>query len=258
MQVLGRAGRWQPRPPCHTDVGWRAGAFQEAPCGLLGLAGAILVFVAWPVAQGAWQAQKADAVFNKLRNGLPVTLPEVDAGITALNLAVAADPSASRRLQRSELVAGGALTPTLNLAIEQRVIWLRSAEADLVAGLGGAPARGVAWARLAAVRQGLQGTSRGVVDALLMSIDTAPLLITIWPARLRLILDNWVAFTPQERARIEAYVAMTWRLSLEKRYFGAAVRSPVDELFLRYFLRNEPQGQEELAREIDNFKKHGP
>ncbi|MSP74814.1 MAG: hypothetical protein EXR12_01625 [Rhodospirillaceae bacterium] len=225
--------------------------------GLLGLAGAILVYATWPVAQGAWQAQKADAVLYQLRNGRPVRLVDIDAGITALNRAVAADPAAGRRLQRSELVAGGALTPALNLSMEQRVIWLRSAEADLVAGLGSAPARGVAWARLASVRQGLQGTSRGVVDALLMSIDTAPLLNTIWPARLRLILDNWVAFTPQERARMEAYVVMTWRLSLEKRYFGAAVRSPVDELFLRYFLRDEPKGQEELAGEIENFKRHG-
>jgi hypothetical protein len=225
--------------------------------GLLGLAGAILIYAAWPVAQGAWQAQKADAVIDKLRNGRPVRLAEIDAAITALNYAVAADPVAGRRLQRSELVAGGALTPSLGIAVEQRVIWLQNAEADLVAGLGSAPARGVAWARLASVRQGLQGTSRGVVDALLMSIDTAPYLNTIWPARLRLILDNWVAFTPEERVRMEAYVVMTWRLSLEKRYFGAAVRSPVDELFLRYFLRNEPTGQEELAREIQNFKVHG-
>lgn len=225
--------------------------------GLLGLAGAILVYAAWPVAQGAWQAQKADAVLGQLRSGKPVRLADLDAGITALNYAVAADPGALRRLQRSELVVGAALSPALDITVQQRVIWLQSAEADLVAGLGSAPARGVAWARLASVRQGLQGTSRGVVDALMMSIDTAPLLNTIWPARMRLILDNWVAFTPQERVRIESYVVMTWRLSLEKRWFGAAVRSPVDELFLRYFLREEPKGQEELAREMDNFKRHG-
>ncbi len=225
--------------------------------GLLGLAGAILVYAAWPVAQGAWQAQKADAVLGQLRSGKPVRLADLDAGITALNYAVAADPGALRRLQRSELVVGAALSPALDITVQQRVIWLQSAEADLVAGLGSAPARGVAWARLASVRQGLQGTSRGVVDALMMSIDTAPLLNTIWPARMRLILDNWVAFTPQERVRIESYVVMTWRLSLEKRWFGAAVRSPVDELFLRYFLREEPKGQEELAREMDSFKRHG-
>lgn len=225
--------------------------------GLLGLAGAILVYAAWPVAQGAWQAQKADAVLGQLRSGKPVRLVDLDAGITALNFAVAADPGALRRLQRSELVVGAALSPVLDITVQQRVIWLQSAEADLVAGLGSAPARGVAWARLASVRQGLQGTSRGVVDALMMSIDTAPLLNTIWPARMRLILDNWVAFTPQERVRIESYVVMTWRLSLEKRWFGAAVRSPVDELFLRYFLREEPKGQEELAREMDNYKRHG-
>ena len=73
--------------------------------GLLGLAGAVLIYTAWPVAEGAWQAQKSDTVLYKLRNGRPVKLAEIDAGITALNLAVAADPAAGRRLQRSELVA---------------------------------------------------------------------------------------------------------------------------------------------------------
>ena len=98
--------------------------------GLLGLAGAILIYAAWPVAQGAWQAQKADAVLDKLRNGRPVRLAEIDAGITALNYAVAADPVAIRRLQRSELVAGSALTSTLNIAVEQRVVWLRVRRQD--------------------------------------------------------------------------------------------------------------------------------
>ncbi|OFW97498.1 MAG: hypothetical protein A3D94_19545 [Alphaproteobacteria bacterium RIFCSPHIGHO2_12_FULL_66_14] len=225
--------------------------------GLLGLAGVLLAYQAWPVARGAWQAQKADAVAQRLRTGQPVELADVAAGIVALDRAVAADPVAGRYLQRSELVVGAALTPSLNVTLEQRVAWLRSAESDLVAGLGNAPARGVAWARLASVRQGLQGTSRGVVDALLMSIDTSPLLSPIWPARLQLILDNWVAFTPQERERMAAYVVMTWRLSSERRWFAQVIRSPVDELFVRYFLRDEPNAQAELAKWLFEVKRDG-
>jgi hypothetical protein len=68
--------------------------------GLLGLAGAILAYQAWPVAEGAWQAQKADAVLNQLRNGEPVKIADINAGIVALNSAVAADPAAGRYLQR--------------------------------------------------------------------------------------------------------------------------------------------------------------
>jgi hypothetical protein len=221
--------------------------------GLLGLGGVVLAYQAWPVSQSAWQAQKADTVVGQLRTlnllgtGPSAQLASILAGIAALDRAVEADPVASRYLQRSELLIGVALTPELAVTLDQRVAWLRSAEADLIVGLGAAPARGIAWARLAAVRQGLQGTSRGVVDALLMSIDTAPMVRAIWPARLQLILDNWVAFTPQERERLAAYVAMTWRRNPERRWFADNIRTSVDELFVRYFLRDEPKAQEELG-----------
>jgi hypothetical protein len=221
--------------------------------GVLALGGVVLAIQAWPVTRGAWEAQKAGNVISELRTfselygGQPASLSGVIAGIGALDRAVAADPVAGRYLQRSELVAGAALTPYFDITLDQRVAWLRSAEADLTAGLGAAPARGIAWARLAAVRQGLYGTSRGVVDALMMSTDTSPLLRTVWPARMRLIFDNWVAFTPAERERLGAYVVQTWRLSPDRLQFTYAIRSPVDELFVRYFLRDEPGAQEELA-----------
>ena len=65
---------------------------------LLGVGGVVLVFVAWPVANGAWQAQKADAVFFQFRTGEQPQLSEVEAALTALDRAVAADPVAGRRL----------------------------------------------------------------------------------------------------------------------------------------------------------------
>ena len=39
-----------------------------------------------------------------------------------------------------------------------------------------------------------------------MSIDVAPMMETLWPSRLQLILDNWQYFTPKERERIAAAV----------------------------------------------------
>ena len=221
--------------------------------GGLALAGVILAVQSWSVTRSAWEAQKADTVvtlsrnFSELRGGPPTKLADIIAAIGALDRATAADPVAGLYLLRSELVAGAALTPYLGISLEQRIAWLRSAEADLVAGLGAAPGRGVAWGRLAAVRQGLQGTSRGVVDALMMSIETSPMLSSLWIARLQLIFDNWVAFTPKEREEVGAYVATTWRSSTDRFMFTYAVRSPIDELFLRYFLRDEPKAQEELA-----------
>lgn len=216
--------------------------------GLLGLGGAILAYAVWPVMGGAWQAQKADPVVSLLRDGKPVAAAAMTAAIAALDRAIAADPVAGLHLRRSELLVAAALAPNVDMPVDQRVALLRRAQADLDAGLGGAPARGVAWARLASVRQGLEGTSRRVVDALMMSIETAPLIGVLWPPRLQLILDNWVAFTAEERQSLATYVTRTWRIDRDKRWYAQVIRSPVDELLVRYLLRDEPKAQEELTQ----------
>lgn len=223
--------------------------------GLLGVGGAILAVVAWPVANGAWQAQKADAVVFELRTGQALHLASLQDGIAALDRAVAADPVAGRRLGRSELLAGAALTMDLPVTREQRAEWMKQAQDDLDFGLANAPARGVGWARLAAARQALDGTSARVVAALMMSIDVAPMMESLWPSRLQLILDNWQYFTPQERERISAYVIVMWRASPDKSWFAAVIRSPLDELFVRYFVRDEPNAQEELNRWLERLRR---
>ena len=223
--------------------------------GLVGVGGAILAVVAWPVANGAWQAQKADAVVFELRTGQALHLASVQHGIAALDRAVAADPVAGRRLGRSELLAGAALTTDLPVTREQRAEWMKQAQDDLDFGLANAPARGIGWARLAAARQALDGTSARVVAALMMSIDVAPMMASLWPSRLQLILDNWQHFTPEERERIAAYVAMNWRMSRDRRWVAETIRSPIDELFVRYFVRDEPNAQEELTQWLARLRK---
>src|SRR4030088_2835597 len=116
--------------------------------GLLGVGGAVLVYVAWLVAGGAWQAQKADAGLFELRSQKPMELASAQAAVAALDRAVAADSVAGRRLGRSELLAGLALTPELQVSREQRTEWMKQALGDLDNGLGNAPARGLAWTRL--------------------------------------------------------------------------------------------------------------
>lgn len=223
--------------------------------GLLGIGGAVLAYVAWPVASGALQAQKADRVIFQMRTGLPMRLGDVELGLAALDRAVAADPVAGRRLGRSELLAGAALAWDLPITREQRAAWMKEAVDDLDFGLGNAPARGVSWARLASARQALDGVSFKVVAALMMSIDTAPMMAPLWPSRLQLILDNWQFFTPQQRERLAAYVALTWRMSPNRFWFAQMIRSPIDELFVRYFVRDEPQAQEELTRWLAQLRK---
>jgi hypothetical protein len=221
---------------------------------LLGGGCAVLLYVAWPVASGAWEAQRADAVMFDLRTRQPLRLPAVLAALQALDRAVEADPVAGRRLKRAELLAGAALA-NLPVSDEQRADWLKKAEADLEFGLANDPARGIAWAQLASVRQALHGASARVVAALLMSIDTAPMLDILWPPRLQLILDNWRYLTPEERERVRAHVAATWRLSSDRRWFAEAIRSPIDELFLRHALDGDPNAWDELEKLIRDVKK---
>src|SRR5689334_3512998 len=223
--------------------------------GLLGIGGAALAIVAWPVANGAWQAQKADAAFFEFRTGEQVPLGRAEDAMATLDRAVAADPVAGRRLGRAEMLLAAALTPNLGASDEQRSKWLKQAQADLEFGLGNAPARGVAWAQLAAARQAIDGPSAKAVAALMMSIDTAPMMEALWPSRMTLILDNWQFFTPKERERIAAYVVTTWRQSADRRWFARVIRSPLDELFVRYFVRDEPDAQEELTKWLTLLKK---
>ena len=215
--------------------------------GLLGLGCAALAYFAWPVAVGAWYAQKADLVINRLRDGKSINLPDALAAIDAFDHAIDADPSAARRLDRSELLLGASMSLNWAAPDSQREQWLRIAETDLEAGLAGAPARGVAWLRLAAVNLALEGPSPRVVGPLLMSIETAPVIPRLWPARLELILRTWNSFTDAERERVAAYVVMTWQASSDRRWFVSAMSQPIDELHLRLLLADLPGAQEELS-----------
>lgn len=222
---------------------------------LLGVGGVALVWVAWPVSKGAWQAQQADVVVTNLRLDYAVDLGDVRLAIESLDRAIGFDPTATRHMQRSELLMAAALVPTFDRTPEQRTEWLKRAEADLNFGLGNDPGRGVQWLRLAVVRLGLEGPSQRSVAPLLMSIDTSPMMLPIWKTRLHLILDNWQVFTQQQREHVGLYVARTWQLSPDRRWFAEAIRTPLDELFVRYFVRDEPGAQDELTRLLAGKKK---
>ena len=222
---------------------------------LLGVGGVALVWVAWPVSKGAWQAQQADVIVTNLRLDYKVDLGDVRLAIESMDRAIGFDPTATRHMQRSELLMAAALVPTFDRTPAQRTEWLKRAEADLNFGLGNDPGRGVQWLRLAVVRLGLEGPSQRSVEPLLMSIDTSPMMLPIWKARLHLILDNWQVFTPQQREHVGIYVTRTWQLSPDKRWFAEAIRTPLDELFVRYFVRDEPGAQDELTRLLAGKKK---
>jgi hypothetical protein len=231
---------------------------------LMAMGGAALAVVAWPVAWGAWEAQKADAVVSDLRFGRPLDAAAVAAGISALNASIAADPVARHYLDRSELLAGAALTKSLKLPDADRDALLRRAQADLQRGLADAPVRGIDWLRLAIAREVVDGPSRNVLPPLFMSIETAPLIPQLWRARLRVILDVWPYLDDQQRNRLADYFVMTWRLARDRPALTsetfrpglvAEIYSPADELIVRYFLRDEPGAQEELTKWLQAYRK---
>ena len=244
--------------PDHTE-GWVLGISIDGLLrGLLGLGGALLVWFAWPVMKSAWQAQRADPATTALRLNYKISLDAVLNAIDALDRAVESDPTAGRYLQRSELLVGAAQSPNFAPTEQQRTEWLKRAQDDLAVGLGDEPARGIQWLRLASVRLALEGPSQRSVEPLLMSIDTAPMLLPLWPVRLRLILDNWPALTTSQREKVALYVARTWQLSPSHGWFADAIRTPIDELFVRYCVRSEAGAQEELTRLLAERRKKKP
>ena len=222
--------------------------------GLMAVGGAVVVWQGWPVAVSSLQAQRADAVMTDLSKGYPLTMPRVEAGLEALDRAVAADPGAARHLQRSALLGGG-LTPGFKISEDELTEWLQRAKADLDVGLAAAPARGIEWLRLAAVRQALGGTSRDVLPPLFMAIEVAPLNPFVWPVSLRIILDNWAYYSDEQRERLRPYVVMTWNRSADRRWLVALVRDPIDELILRFFLRDDRAAQDELTKLLQAAQK---
>jgi hypothetical protein len=69
-----------------------------------------------PVTRRRRRAQKADAIVFELRTAGQMELANVEAGIAALDGAVATDPVAGRYLQRSELM--GARSPWISKAAQ--------------------------------------------------------------------------------------------------------------------------------------------
>ncbi len=218
--------------------------------GLLAVGGVVLFLLSWPVAKSAVLFQRTDALYDKVRAGRPYTLEELQIGIATVNAAIAADPVASRFVQRSELLGAAAATRALKVSDQQRRSWQLQAKADLEHGLANDPARSIDWQRLAIIHEWLDGPSRDIVPLLLMSIDMGPLVSPLWPARLRLILDNWGYFTDEQKARLGDYVVLMWRNTGDRRWFAHNVYDAIDEVILRYVLQHEPGAQEELTKWI--------
>lgn len=225
--------------------------------GLAVIGGLIAVVQAGPIARAAWQAQSADDVVYRLRTGQKADTRSVVAGIDSLGRAIAYDPVPTRYLARSELLAGAALLPSsVAAAPAQRTDWAKRARADVVTGLAGAPAHGIAWLRLAVLQLQLEGPSRQVVALVFASIEMAGRVPQTWPSRLRVILDCWPVLNDLQKERLRTHVLMIWHQSRgDRRLFGYAAYSEADRGILKWFLRDVPGAQQELAALIERVAR---
>jgi hypothetical protein len=218
--------------------------------------GVLAVTLGWPIAQAAWQAQRADGVLYNLRTDHAVDRKAVDAGLEGLSSAIEFDRVPARFLVRSDLLTSAALSPRLHPDEMTRKDWLNRARSDLITGLAGAPAHGVDWLRLAVVELDLYGPSRRVIALMFTSIEMAGRLPPLRESRIRVILDCWPYFTDAEKERLRRYMVMTWRKSTADRFiFGYATRSAADHAILTWFLRDEPGAPQELADIIKRVNK---
>jgi hypothetical protein len=224
--------------------------------GLTIVGGVLAVTLGWPIAQAAWQAQRADGVFYNLRTDHAVDRKAVDDGLDGLSRAIELDRVPTRFLLRSDLLTSAALNPGLKLDEVTRKDWLNRARLDLITGLAGAPAHGVDWLRLAAIELALYGPSRRVIALMFTSIEMAGRLPQAWESRMRVILDCWPYLTDAEKERLRGYMVMTWRQSAgDRRLFGYVTRSAADHAILTWFLRDEPGAPQELADIIKRVNK---
>ena len=224
--------------------------------GLTIVGGALAVALGWPIAQAAWQAQRADGVIYDLRTDHGADRKAVDNGLDGLSRAIEFDRVPTRFLLRSDLLTTAALNQALRLDAATRKDWLTRARGDLLVGLAGAPAHGVDWLRLAAIELDLDGASRRVIALMFTSIDVAGRLPQTWESRMRVILDCWPFLTDAEKERLRGYMVMTWRQSsVDRRLFGYATRSAADHAILTWFLRDEPGAPQELADIIKRVNK---
>jgi hypothetical protein len=221
---------------------------------LLAVGGVVVLALTWPVSRSTWLFHKTEAFYERVGEDKPYTVEEARQAIAAVDAALAASPTASHYVQRSDLLANLAASRTQKFSNEQRRTWHKQAKADLERGLANDPARALDWLRLAIVNQWLDGPSRDIPPLLFMSIDTGRYLALLWPGQFRLILDNWGYVDDEQKAMLSEYIRQMWRLTADRRPFASRLYDPVDEAILRTVLQGEPGAQEDLTKWLMNVR----
>lgn len=222
--------------------------------GLTIIGGVIALTQLGPIVRASWQQQPADAVVEDMRGMRRVSLARYRAGIDAATRAIEADPTAPRYLMRSNIFANAAADRSFQLDQATRTDWLRRARADAVTGLGGEPASGVDWLRVAIVQLTLEGATPIVTSLLFTSLELAPYLPETYGPRLRVILEDWPLLTDQQKELLRRYLVRTWERG-DRRYFAYFSYSATDDLIIYWFLRDVPGAPKEFYDLLQRIRR---
>lgn len=191
----------------------------------------------------------ADPVLAKVRNAESPTAIELRDGIASLRRSLVVLSSSRRLIDLGTLEFLSSHEITGDDAA--RRILIDAAEGHLAQGLAINPLDGLAWYRLAQVRQARDvNDGRAIVVALMQSLDMSPNLRSLWVARTFGLLVYRRYLTPEEMTALMSSLHTSWGAEKAFRIFLVrALRSNADALaLLEQALANDTNALQQLRQ----------
>lgn len=126
-------------------------------------------------------------------------------------------------------------------------MWMRRAEQHVIAELKLSPADGYGWVTLALIRQNLIDAPRNVLDPLVTSLDTAPNQRDLWPSRMTLLMQYWIALKPNELPIVRHQIRTMWNVPQFQFFLYDTAIKFDRKRELMEALKDEPGALEEIA-----------
>jgi hypothetical protein len=211
--------------------------------------GTILLVLAIPRTIAAWEAMPANSVLIKIRAAEQPTVDELRDSVRDLRRSVATI-AASRRLLDLGTVEF-LLVQALAATDPERAPLLIASEEHFTRGLTINPLDGLAWHRLAQVRQARNPfDGRSIVVALMQSLDMAPNMRPLWVGRTFGLILYRKSLTAEETADLISNLRTSW--SAEERFrimIVQALKQDAGALdFIESALASDVEALEEFRR----------
>lgn len=206
--------------------------------------GAGLLLLSVPRTIAAWEAMPSRPLLEKIDNAKSIPISDLRDGIRGLERSVSW--VASDKYLKDLGTLEFSLYQALPLSDPERTAVLAAAERYLLDGLAANPADGLAWYRLAQVRQSRGGDTRPIVVALMQSVDMAPNFRPLFVGRtLGLILFRR-DLTPEETLVAEGQIRTFLRVGslADRKVLYGYLRGDNDSLaMIERALQDDPEAK---------------